>query len=210
MVDIIIAKAAFDAEAVVVGGAVAAIDHQDLIVFDMHFGLAADAAIGAQRVDGTVGIFGALAHFVHEGFFDQRAGWASLDALAAGHAGALTHWVIEIEDDFGAGPAVGHADHIIDLDFAAGAHAKVAVDAGIEIDRHSDVAEILVDARFGGKAGCLDLHLIGPIPKFAVWVRRGIARRLICCQQLQHHFLGFLRPVIGAVDFHARRRFAHA
>ena len=38
--------------------------------------------------------------------------------------------------------AAGHADHVIDLHLAAGAHAKPALDAGIEIDAHRDMAVI--------------------------------------------------------------------
>ena len=51
MVDVVEAEAALDAQPVVVGGPVAAVDVEDLVVLDVHRGLAADAAIGAQRVD---------------------------------------------------------------------------------------------------------------------------------------------------------------
>ena len=53
MVDVVEAEAALDAQAVVVGRSIAAIDVKDLVVLDVHRGLAADAAIGAKRVDLT-------------------------------------------------------------------------------------------------------------------------------------------------------------
>ena len=53
MVDVVEAEAALDAQAVFVGRAVAAIDVEDLVVLDVHRGLAADAAVGAERIDGT-------------------------------------------------------------------------------------------------------------------------------------------------------------
>ena len=45
------------------------------------------------------------------------------------------------------GIAVRHADHVVDLDLAAGAHAEIAVDAGVQVDRHRRVAEIRAAAR---------------------------------------------------------------
>src|SRR3546814_19536726 len=44
--------------------------------------------------------------------------------------------------DLGAMAAIGHADHVIDLDLATGAHTKIALDAGVEIDRHGGVAAV--------------------------------------------------------------------
>ena len=55
MVDIVEAETALDAEPVVVGGTVAAIDRDDAVVLDLVGQLAADAAIGAHAVDFAVG-----------------------------------------------------------------------------------------------------------------------------------------------------------
>jgi hypothetical protein len=52
VVNVVEPEAALDAQAVVVGGAVAPVDVEDLVVLDVHRGLAADAAIGAERIDG--------------------------------------------------------------------------------------------------------------------------------------------------------------
>ena len=39
-------------------------------------------------------------------------------------------------------PTAGHADHVIDLDLAAGADAKVAMNTGVEVDAHRNVAAV--------------------------------------------------------------------
>ena len=51
VMNVIKAEAALDAQAVLVGGPVAAVDRDDAVTLDVHFGLAADAAIGAEGVD---------------------------------------------------------------------------------------------------------------------------------------------------------------
>ena len=38
--------------------------------------------------------------------------------------------------------AAGHADHVVDLHLAAGADAEIALDAGVEIDRHRRMAAV--------------------------------------------------------------------
>ena len=50
--------------------------------------------------------------------------------------------IVEIEDDFFAVAAPGHADDIVDLDFTAGAYAQIALNAGVEIDRHGGMAAV--------------------------------------------------------------------
>ncbi len=54
----------------------------------------------------------------------------------------LAHRVGDIEDRIGVMAAPGHADHVVDLHLAAGAHAKSALDAGIEVDAHRDMAVV--------------------------------------------------------------------
>ena len=48
VMDVVEAEAALHAQPIVVGGTVATVDIEDLVVLDVHLGLAADAAIGAQ------------------------------------------------------------------------------------------------------------------------------------------------------------------
>jgi hypothetical protein len=72
----------------------------------------------------------------------QRAGRAGLHALAAGDARAVAHRVVEVEHDLLVMAADGHADHVVDLDLAAGADAEIAVDAGVEVHRHRRMADV--------------------------------------------------------------------
>ncbi len=140
VVDVVEAEAALDAEPVVVGRAVAALRVDDPLVLDVVGDLAADAAIGAERIDLAVRPDGAGLVLVEIGRRHQRAGRAGLHALAAGDAGRLAHRIVEVEHDLRVGAAVGHADHVVDLDLAAGADAEIALDAGVEIDAHRRVA----------------------------------------------------------------------
>ena len=105
------------------------------------FGLAADAAIGADRVDDLVEILdrAVLGAFVHQGFFIERAGRAGLNAFAAGYAGRMAHRVVQIEYRSSMRATHAHADHIVDLHFAAGANAQAAGNAGIKIDGNGGI-----------------------------------------------------------------------
>src|SRR5262249_56810769 len=53
MVHIVEPEPALDTQAVGVGWSIATIDIEDLLVLDVHLGLAADTAVGAERVDGA-------------------------------------------------------------------------------------------------------------------------------------------------------------
>src|SRR5581483_4848176 len=90
---------------------------------------------------GHAGLVGVEHHGGH-----QRAGRAGLHAFAAGDAGRFAHRIVEIEYDLGVVVAVRHADHVVDLDLAAGAHAQPALDAGIEVDAHGGVTGIALPA----------------------------------------------------------------
>ena len=154
VVDIVEAEPALDAEPVVVGRAVLALDRDDAVVLDLVGQLAADAAIGADAVDLAVGSVGVDAVGVDQGRRHQRAGRAGLDALAAGDAGAVAHRVVEIEDDLFVVAAGRHADHVVDLDLAAGAHAEIALDAGVELHRHRRMAAVGRGAERAAESGC--------------------------------------------------------
>ena len=140
--DVIEAEAALDAEPLLVRRAVAAIDIEQLIILDLVGELAADAAIGADAIDFAVGSYRQHAGLVDQRLFHQGAGRAGLDAFAAGNASAVAHRIVEIENDLGVGIARRHADHVIDLDLAAGADAEIAFDAGVEPDRHRRMAAV--------------------------------------------------------------------
>ena len=151
MMDVVEAEAALDAKPVVIGRAVAAFGVDHLLVLDLIGDLAADAAERAQRIDLLVGIDGAGLVLIQHHRRHQRAGRAGLHAFAAGDAGRFPHRIVEIEHDLGIVVAIGHADHVVDLDLAAGAHAQAALDAGIEIDAHGRMAGIACQRSAAGK-----------------------------------------------------------
>ena len=164
MVGIVEAEAALDAEPVVVGRAVLAFDRDDAVVADLVGQLAADAAIGAHTVDFAVGGVGIDAVRVDQGRRHQRAGRAGLHAFAAGDAGAVAHRVVEIEHDLFMMAARRHADHVVDLDLAAGAHAQIALDAGVELHRHRRMTAVGRRHGMQRKAAFLNAEPVGPLP----------------------------------------------
>ena len=62
--------------------------------------------------------------------------------------------------------AIGHADHIIDLNLAAGAHAQTALNTGIQIDTHGGMTCIHIRcfSSFGKAAGC-DANEVSLMPE---------------------------------------------
>ncbi len=159
------AEAALDAEPVLVRGPVAAIDIKKLIVLDLIGELAADAAIGADAVDRTVRKRGEDIVCADQRRRHQRAGGTGLHAFAASNASALPHGIVEVEDDLLMMAAAGHADDIVHLHLAAGADAEIALDAGVEIDRHRRVAAVGEWLRALGEAALGDADTIGPAPE---------------------------------------------
>ena len=132
---------------------------------------------GQTLFDLAVGEFGADVVLVDQGRRHQRAGRAGLHAFAAGDAGRIAHRVVEVEHDLFAMAAAGHADHVIDLHFAAGADAEIALDAGVEIDRHRRMAAVGRGLAVAlGKAAGADVHTIGPFPELRLRVVRGVSR----------------------------------
>ncbi len=106
--------------------------------------------------------------------------------------------------------AIGHADHVVDLDLAAGAHAQPALDAGVEIDAHRGMAGVAMPALGRRKTAFGHLDLFGPVPEFRIGIMRGGARRLIGNQKLHHHFLRRDRARARRFHLHADARGARA
>ena len=193
-----------------IGRAVAAFRVDHLLVLDLIGNLAADAAERAERIHLPVGIGDAGLVLVQHHRRHQRAGRTGLHAFAAGDAGRFPHRVVEIEHDLGLVTAIGHADDVVDLDLAAGAHAQPALDAGIEVDAHRRMAGVALPALGGGKPACRDLDLFGPVPEFRIRIVRGLARRLIGNQKLHHHLLRRDRARARRLHLHADARGALA
>jgi hypothetical protein len=162
IVDVIEPEPAFHAQPVVVGRAVLAGDVEKLVIFDVVGDLAADAAIGAHRVDFAIRISAADIIGIDQRCRHQGAGRAGLHAFAARDAGARAHRVVEIEHDLFAVTTTRHTDHVVDLDFAAGADAQIALDTGVEIDRHRGVAAVGLRVMAPGKAAHRNAHAVCP------------------------------------------------
>ncbi len=214
VIDIVKAEPALDAETVFVGRAAGAVDLLDLAVFDLERQLATDAAIGADRLDLFV-IIGAVAALVsvNRRCGHQRAGRAGLHAFAAGDAGRCAHRVHDVEDDLGVAAPAAHADHVVHLNFTAGADAEVTVDAGVQIDLHRHMAVIQQGDAVSlnrRKAAVRDALRIRHGPEVRGPVMRLIAFRLVSDQQLHHHGAGLLRSLAGGVHNHAFGRLTHA
>jgi len=214
VVDVVEAEAALDAKPPLVRRAVDALDVFHLAVLDLQADLAADAAERADRFHLGVEI-AAVANLIgiEHGCRHQRAGRAGLHAFAAGDAGRLPHRIGHVEDREGVMPPARHADHVIDLHLAAGAHAKPALDAGIQIDPHRDMAVIEQRDPRGihrRKAAVGDAALRRHVPQ----LRRGIMRLrpigLIGQQEFHHHRARLFRPRAVGPDHHAVDRVAAA
>ncbi len=179
MMNVVEAEAALDAKPIVIGRAVTAFGVNHLLVLDLVSHLAADAAERTERVDLPIGIGDARLLVVEHDGRHQRAGRTGLHALAAGDTGGLTHRIVEVEHDLGVGIAIGHADHVVDLHLAAGAHAEAALDAGVEIDAHRRMAGVGCPALGRRKAAFGDARFLGPVPELRFRIVRGLARGLV-------------------------------
>ena len=88
--------------------------------------------IGGGEGLGVGGMFGRFE--TGDGFESDGGGWAGDHAFAALDAGGGAHGIIEIEADAGGGAFASATEDIVAFDFAAGADAAVAEDAGGVID----------------------------------------------------------------------------
>ncbi len=203
MLDVVVAEPSLDAQAVVVGGPVPALHRHDLVIVGLVGDLAADTAIRTHAAGFLELQLSVQLVFIHERRLHQGAGGASLDTLAAGHAGTLAHGVVEVEYDLRVGAAVSHADHVVHLHLAAGAHTQATVDAGVEVHAHGHVTVVGGRCLLGGEAAFGQPDSVGPPPEDRLAVMRPLPWRLVSQQQFEHAAAGLRRPVALAVDHHA-------
>src|SRR5262249_36436998 len=183
---------------------------EELVIFDAVGELAADAAIGADAVHFAVGLAGEDVILVHHGRRHQRPGRTGLHAFAAGDAGRSAHRVVEIEHDLGVVTTPGHADDVVDLHLAAGADAEVAVNAGIEVDRHGGMAAVGRRAPVAREPSALDVLPLDDPPERGIGIVRKLLAGLIGEQELGHHAASGLGAVGLRLHLHAGRRHADA
>ena len=143
VLDIVKSKPTFDAEAPLICGAIDPFDIFNAIPFDLEADLTAHPAEGADAFDFMIKIF-AVADlvFIGDGGRQECSCRAGLHAFTAGHTAAFTHGVCHIKGWIGIMTPARHADNVIDLNLAASAHAEAALNTGIEIDGHGDMAVI--------------------------------------------------------------------
>ena len=188
MADVVEAEAAFDAQPVLVGRAVAPGHVADLVVLDLVGDLAADAAVRADALDPR----GRPRDGRRPASSTIEDGISAPVGQACTHSPQATqvlgpHRVVHVEHDLGVVVAKRHADDVVDLDLAAGAHAEVAVDAGVQMHRHRRVAAIGRRGRALRKARAAHVHPIRPLPQLGVRVVRDLALGLVGEQQLHDH-----------------------
>jgi hypothetical protein len=117
--------------------------------------------------------------------------------------------------------AKAHADHIIDLDLAAGTFAQAAGNAGRQIDGDGGMGIIMqIQSRLMrgvvvaftrlGITAARNADLVRPVPEFRRRIGPVIAGRHIGCQQFEHHGARFFDPLASTVNHHAFARFADA
>ena len=135
--DVVKTEAAFHTQAVVVGGAITAFHTDNLVVLHVVSQQAAHAAEGADRIHFFIHHLGTYLRLRHQG--TRRA---SLHTFATSHARAIAHLVIQIKHDLAVCAAMGIANHIVHLFFAAGTHTAIALDTRIEVHRHRGVRHI--------------------------------------------------------------------
>src|SRR5438045_8667233 len=206
VVHIIEAKAALDAEAVVVGGPVLPLDRNDVVVLDLEGQLAADPAIRADALDLAVGLVAKDAVLVDKARRHQGARRAGLHAFAASDTGRAAHRFVEIEHDLLAVTAPGHADDVIDLHLAAGAHAQIAVDAGVELHRHRWMAAVGRWRQAARETARANLDRIGPLPEPRLRVMCRGALGLVADPQFEHELARRLGALARGMHLHARSR----
>jgi len=137
VVDIVKAIAAFDAQAAMVGGAVAPLDKGDFVFAYIEGELTAHAAKRTDRIHLAIGLGQGHVTRGHQG-----AGRTGLHAFAASHTGRVAHGIVHVKDNLGVVAAHGQADHVVDLLFTAGAQAARALDAGIQVDGNARMGEV--------------------------------------------------------------------
>ncbi len=208
--DIVETEAALHAQAVLVRRAIPAGHRYQLVVLDLVGELAADPAIGADAVHLAIGKFSADILRVHQRRRHQRASRAGLHAFAAGHASRRAHRIVEVEHDLLGMAAAGHADDVVDLHLAAGADAEIALDAGVEIDRHCGVAAVGRKLLVTREAALGHVLPQRSLPELGIGIVRDLLRRLVGHEQLDHHAPRGLGAVGLGLHFHAGRRRADA
>src|SRR5579862_141137 len=205
MMDIVKAEPPLYAQAVVIGRTVAPFRVDDLLVLYLVCDLAADAAVGAQRIDFAIRIYDASLIRIKVRRGHQRSRRTRLHALPACHTGGAAHRIIEVKHHLRSVRAIRHADDIVHLNFTTRANAQVALDTGVEIDAHGRMARVRRPALGRREATSLHLHEVRLTPEVRGRIVRGCALRLVGHQELHHHGARLRGTLRGGLYLHAHR-----
>jgi hypothetical protein len=213
-VDVVHAKAALDAQAAFVGGALAALDADDFFIAHLVGDQTAHATKRTHRIDFAVHLLRADVALGHEG-----AGGAGLHTFAATHAAAAAHRVGQVEHHLRVRAPVRQTDDIVDLQVTASAFAAVALNAGVQIHGHGRVRQIRWHRLALERSQCrAHLHavVLGPLAQLAMRRFSPVVKPLVTLlgqigqQHFQHHLLAFNSALAVGAHLHARRGAAAA
>ncbi len=137
----------------------------------------------------------------------EGAGRAGGHALAARDAGRRAHRVVEVEGDPGGVALAAAADHVVALQVVAGAHAAVAEDAGVVVDRDHRVGRVGAPAGPGRQLAGGDAVAVGQGQQQVV-AGRGLLRVVLRRRLVGEQQLGQGGP--AALDVVGRRGDRHA
>ena len=204
------AVAALDAQAALrarLGAALGVGDRLALVV-DVEGQRAADAAVRAHRFD-LAQLLARADRDAVDRLVGERAGRAGGHALPAGHARRLAHRVIQVERDARRVALARAADDVVALDVVAGAHAPVAEDARVVVDRDDGVRVVLPAALTALDLGLVLLDAVAAHEHQQLVVgRRQLLRVLVDRRLVDQQQLGELGAVAlelgrGGLDLHA-------
>ena len=131
MLYVVKSKTTFDTETIVIGGTVSPLHTHNAIVFHVVSEQATHTAEGAHGVNFFVHHLRAQLRLGH-----QRACGASLHTFATRHATAAAHVILQIKHNLTVRTAMRIAYDIVHLLFTTCSHTTIALNTGIQVDRH--------------------------------------------------------------------------
>ena len=209
------AVAALHAQPAVVARLLAPLGERDraALLVDVVGERAADAAVRADGIDRLELLARADRH-VADRLVDQRARRARGHALAARDAARLPHRIVQVERDPRRIALARAPDHVVALDVVARAHAAVAQDARVVVDRDHRVRVVLAAPAAVREIVAADAVAPHQDEQLVVGGRRllGIlvGGRLVDEQQLREHRALALDALGRRLDLHAVLARAHA
>ena len=124
--DVVHTKTTFDTKAIVVSWPIATFYANNFFIFNVVCDLTTYTAEWTNRIH--LAIDGLR---TNQTFWHERTSWASLHALTTSNASTVTHWIIQVKDDFTMSATHCVTDHIVYLLFAASTHTAITLNTRI-------------------------------------------------------------------------------